>query len=290
MRYGLTDKQVMSIQKFLNDNGFPCGTPDGMYGEKTFSAVRQYQKLRGLGVDGIVGQITISSMQKEGLSFDVIQEQTSDDYDEYDIPPEISKKAFDLIVEFEVGGEKCYDKHPEWPEGQSGVTIGIGYDIGMCRRDKFISDWAALPTDVLNRLSNCTGVTGYKAKLLCDKLKDISVPYEMAMLVFSNVTLQEEINKTKKTFEGAVDKLSPDAFGALVSLIYNRGTSLAGTRRVEMLEIRKACLAYSGQTLVDKIAEQIEAMIPLWGGTTIYGGMKRRRLAEANLVRSGGAK
>ena len=295
MHYGLTDKQVFSIQKFLNDNGFSCGNPDGMYGEKTFSAVRQYQKLKGLEADGIAGKNTISSMQKEGLLFDTVEQSTPttnnpDEYDEYDIPSEISKRAFDLIVEFEVGGKQCYDRHPEWPEGQSGVTIGIGYDIGMSKRDKFLRDWAGLPTDVLNRLSACAGVSGYRAKLLCDKLKDISIPYEMAMIVFSQVTLQEEIAKTKKTFEGAIDKLSPDAFGALVSLIYNRGTSLAGSRRTEMLEIRKCCLAYSGPTLVEKIAQQLEAMIPLWEGQSIYNGMRRRRLAEAGLVRLGGAK
>ena len=57
----------------------------------------------------------------------------------------ISGQAFDLIVEFEVTGEQAYTqryRRPVWPKGQSGVTIGIGYDVGYaCPFRKFHPAW-----------------------------------------------------------------------------------------------------------------------------------------------------
>lgn len=286
-----SQKETARMQHFFNSRGFYCGVEDGIVGAATRLAIRKYQKSYGLLEDGIIGSNTFKKMKSDGFSLECestpIVDHTNIDVD---VPDEISESAFDLIVEFEVGGKAGYDPRPEWPEGQSGVTIGIGYDLGTCKKQKILTDWAALDTETLSRLAECSGVQGYPASLYIRNLKDVRIPYELAMVVFCNSTLPEEIKKTKTVFEGAFDKLSKDAFGALVSLVYNRGTSTKGPKRTEMLEIRKACLAYSGQTLVNKIAEQIEAMIPLWGGTTIYSGMKRRRLAEANLVRSGGAK
>ena len=45
----------------------------------------------------------------------------------------ISQAAIDLIVREEVSGKEVYERNyrrPEWPGGSSGVTIGIGYDVG----------------------------------------------------------------------------------------------------------------------------------------------------------------
>ena len=56
----------------------------------------------------------------------------------------ISPEARDLVVNFEIGSRAAYDrayKHPVWPGGASGVTIGIGYDIGHCGLDDFTRSW-----------------------------------------------------------------------------------------------------------------------------------------------------
>ena len=45
----------------------------------------------------------------------------------------ISKKAIELIIKHEVGGRAVYEKRyqkPIWAGGDSGVTIGLGYDVG----------------------------------------------------------------------------------------------------------------------------------------------------------------
>ena len=46
---------VKLVQLMLNEKGYSCGSADGIFGTKTESAVRSYQKAKGLSVDGIVG-------------------------------------------------------------------------------------------------------------------------------------------------------------------------------------------------------------------------------------------
>ena len=58
----------------------------------------------------------------------------------------ISQAAIDLIVCEEVSGKEVYERNyrrPEWPGGSSGVTIGIGYDVGAGVSDKaqLWADW-----------------------------------------------------------------------------------------------------------------------------------------------------
>lgn len=47
--------EVTKLQKFLNWAGFPCGTADGVVGDKTDSAIKAFQKANGLAVDGQFG-------------------------------------------------------------------------------------------------------------------------------------------------------------------------------------------------------------------------------------------
>lgn len=67
MRYlkkGCKGEDVRALQFLLIGRGYICGTAgaDGSFGSATDSAVRQYQKAKGLEVDGIVGKATMSSL------------------------------------------------------------------------------------------------------------------------------------------------------------------------------------------------------------------------------------
>ena len=56
----------------------------------------------------------------------------------------ISPQARHLVVTQEIGSRAAYDrkyKHPEWPGASSGVTIGIGYDIGQSGLEDFTHSW-----------------------------------------------------------------------------------------------------------------------------------------------------
>ena len=54
-------KSVQQLQTLLNQNGAQLQV-DGIFGQKTDAAVRQYQKTNGLQVDGIVGPKTWSAL------------------------------------------------------------------------------------------------------------------------------------------------------------------------------------------------------------------------------------
>jgi membrane-bound lytic murein transglycosylase B len=51
----LNRKNILFIQEKLNELGFNSGKPDGISGPKTRTAVRRYQFLSDLPVDGYVG-------------------------------------------------------------------------------------------------------------------------------------------------------------------------------------------------------------------------------------------
>ena len=57
IKYGSTGDDVRRLQEKLNEYGYGLDT-DGIFGVKTQSAVRDYQKNNGLSVDGIVGANT----------------------------------------------------------------------------------------------------------------------------------------------------------------------------------------------------------------------------------------
>ena len=60
--YGTNDKDsVIKLQELLNQNGYSLDV-DGIFGNNTQSAVRDYQQKNGLAVDGIVGNNTWSSL------------------------------------------------------------------------------------------------------------------------------------------------------------------------------------------------------------------------------------
>ena len=58
LRKGDRNDYVLNWQKFLNLNGFFCGTEDGIFGKNTEAAVKEYQLSKGLVPDGIIGPKT----------------------------------------------------------------------------------------------------------------------------------------------------------------------------------------------------------------------------------------
>ena len=195
----------------------------------------------------------------------------------------ISKASFDLIVEYEVGGgEGYYNKflsRPTWPQGASGVTIGIGYDLGYNTSEQFKKDWGdKLDSSSYERLSKTLGKTGGNAAPLVSSLRDISVPWASALIVFQQNTLPRFISQTLQAFPNS-DKLDPDAFGALVSIVFNRGPSVTGDSRREMMNIKTLVPSKDYKA----IAQEVKNMKRLWVNKGLDGLLKRRD-DEAKLI------
>ena len=60
---GSKGPEVMELQKGLAQLGYVVGTADGKYGSKTETAIRRFQKERGLRVDGLAGTQTIKELK-----------------------------------------------------------------------------------------------------------------------------------------------------------------------------------------------------------------------------------
>ena len=61
--YGSQGSDVTELQKLLNSNGYTLDV-DGVFGDQTLSAVKDYQQKNSLDVDGIVGNNTWGALTK----------------------------------------------------------------------------------------------------------------------------------------------------------------------------------------------------------------------------------
>lgn len=70
LRQGSTGDEVKKLQNALINAGYDVGSTgaDGIYGSKTASAVKAYQKANGLSVDGIAGTQTFGSLYNTSSS------------------------------------------------------------------------------------------------------------------------------------------------------------------------------------------------------------------------------
>lgn len=272
-------------------------TVDGVDGTKTWSAIvsgllenkdekeliQYVQRILQVEDDGIDGPITWKTIKTLLVEEDFVTPSTCQHESEENTEELLSPKALKLILDYEVGGGEGYYnrylKRPCWPKGASGVTVGIGYDLGYNTSSQFQDDWAGKINDSdFKRLHRCLGFKGSSANSKVYSVKDIEVPWDAALNVFKINTVPRFIKMTLRAFPEA-DKLHPDAFGALVSLVFNRGSSVKGSRRAEMARIRE--LVPTKNYAV--IAEEIRKMKRIWAGKGL-DGLLRRRDKEADLV------
>lgn len=61
-KYGSNGDEVRQIQTKLKDWGYYSGNVDGIYGSKTFEAVKKFQKANGLNADGVAGEKTLAAL------------------------------------------------------------------------------------------------------------------------------------------------------------------------------------------------------------------------------------
>jgi hypothetical protein len=222
--------------------------------------------------DGVIGPVTLSAVERR-LAINAAPGASL----------ECSRASLDQIVTFEVTSEAYYTKYlrrPTWPGNQSGVTIGIGYDLGHTSGARIEADWSAeVDGAEMVALLRAQGVRGPPAKRLATDLQNIAIPYSVATTIFFSKTVPRFAALTLKTFPG-VESLPADAQGMLLSLIYNRGSSVKGATRVEMAAIQR--LVSAGVGALNEIADEVQAMVRLWPNSL---GLRQRREKEAQIIR-----
>jgi peptidoglycan hydrolase-like protein with peptidoglycan-binding domain len=172
-------------------------------------------------------------------------------------------------------------KRPVWPGADSGITIGIGYDLRFATEANLQADWGGLiPPGALARFTAVLGTRG-SADLLA-KVADVEIALPAAVSAFLARMMPEHVRHTRGAYP-MLDDLPAPRRTALISLVFNRGADLdGGDRRREMKRIRELLAAGDA----DAVAEQFESMARLWNPVTERGLIERRG-REATLWRSG---
>lgn len=247
-------------------------TPEGNYYSDYAKQIQKNLGLTGRDVDGVIGPQTLTKIE-DYLSFKLIPLIAGTSL-------VISNLALDKIIEFEISSPSTYTskyRNPIWPGGDSGVTIGIGYDLGYNTLSDFKNTWGNyLSASDVQLLSKVIGIKGNAAKNKLSTIKHVDIPFETAKSIFYLYTLGRYAKYVRNIYPRA-HQLPPDAQGALLSLVFNRGYSLNGDSRREMKNIQN----YIDSKNLPKIADEIRSMKRLWPR---INGLLARRETEALLV------
>lgn len=192
----------------------------------------------------------------------------------------ISKKSAEFILSWE-----AYASKPYVPGGDqsSGVTVGYGYDLGQQTTSSARELLSVYYSNAqVERLLTAIGKKGDNARAIVHGLADITITKDKA-LDMAMVLKQRYCQKVVDAYPQAIN-LPPDSAGAMLSLIYNRGPSLALPKpndpidsRREMREIRDDFA--QGNEI--KIPSRLRSMKRLWSNQR---GLIRRREGEAQLI------
>ena len=199
---------------------------------------------------------------------------------------EISREGYQLILDHEVGGGAVYYsrylQRPTWPGASSGVTIGIGYDLGYNTRAQIDADWSGLSSDVRARLKSVAGVKGLAAKRLLPTVSGIAIPWDDAREVFERRTIPRFAALTVRAYPG-VETLHPHIQSANLSWVFNRGSGVTGSVR----DAEKRLIRRDTPTHPERLPGHYRASKRLWRGKGVDGLIGRRedeaRLVEAAL-------
>ncbi|MDJ0926085.1 MAG: hypothetical protein QNJ73_00425 [Gammaproteobacteria bacterium] len=237
--------------------------------------LKALQAQLGLDADGILGPITLTALER-------VVAGSSDAAAHRDFSLIVSESGLRELIRFEISSPQYYGralKAPTWPGGRSGITIGIGYDLGYNSSRQIANDWRGrLPDSRVKLLSGVAGLRGKKAKAALWRVRNVDVSLQAAREVFYQATLPRYATLTARAFR-RVERLPADAQAMLLSLVYNRGPGMSGARREEMRAIRKLV----AQTDLDGIAAELRRMQRLWDKRDLPG-LHKRRETEARLV------
>ena len=194
----------------------------------------------------------------------------------------------EFIEQFEISSPGYYQRfllRPIVPPDASGITIGVGYDLGYTTKGQFHADWSSvLYPATWELLATVLGLTGATAKRALPTVAGVTIPYAQAELVFRTRTIPQETQKLLAALPNVIELPSP-CLTALVSLSFNRGADFTtdGPRRTEMVQIGSA--ARAGEW--SRVPALLRSMERLWNDGLITRREKEAALFEEGLAEIG---
>ncbi len=277
LKRGDKGEEVFRLQSFLNRVGAMLKA-DGDFGRATDLGVRYAQDVARQPVTGVADTLLWEWLESRPEPF-----------------PRLDTNGVAFIAQEETGGLEYYDIHTRWPHfpGEaSGITIGVGYDLRFNTREDFYATWGdRLPDAFLAELARDIGRRGSGKRARELRQMGIEVPFKAAWPLFVDRTLSRFYEDTLAVYP-TLERLSKLCRSVLVSIVFNRGSSLKGDPRREMRAIQ-TILARADEAGADEaqkmeilaeVEDQIVSMKRLWSPTS---GVFKRRQAEANLWRLG---
>src|SRR5258705_634550 len=151
LKRGDSGEEVKTFQRGLNKLGSIL-LVDGDFGPATR--------------DAVVEARTVLQQPGPPEADDVLQQAVAALSDPF---PPLTAAGITFIAREEVSGPREYRqkyKNPVWPSGESGITIGIGYDLKFVNRNQLRDDWGDnLSSDTIDRLSTVIGNRGSAERL-----------------------------------------------------------------------------------------------------------------------------
>jgi hypothetical protein len=269
--------EVERLQEWLNRIGAML-KPDGDFGRGTERGVRYAQDIAAQPITGTADTALWEWLEPLDEPF-----------------PQLDTDGVAFIALEETGGLGYYDAVTRWPHfpgHSSGITIGVGYDLRFNTEADLRNLWGKhLESSAIDELAKDIGKAGSKKRVSELRRMGIEIPFKAAWHVFIERTLPSYYEQTEGIYP-SLGSLPPLCRCALVSIVYNRGSSLSGPRRAEMRAIadilaeadNPAMHKLKRKTILMDVEDEIVAMQRLWGPDS---GLYKRRQSEANLWRRG---
>lgn len=161
-----TDSSIVRIvQKALNENGYDCGTPDGMAGSKTAEAINNFEKDHGINVNGVITdelleELGVAEQVQELAEQEAKMKEYSGDY----TFTQIARDADSFV------GAKMKFKGKVLQEGDLGSGIRYirlakdsDYDqVLFISYDQEIVEYKILDDDIITIYGSCLGEQTYE--------------------------------------------------------------------------------------------------------------------------------
>lgn len=197
----------------------------------------------------------------------------------------LSKSALQkVLIEQEVSSEANYKQrlqYPIWPGGISGITIGLGLDVGTQSPEALQKALSGiLLQEDIDRLKKVCGILGFICK---EKLPiPVKVLWSQALQIFYRSSLPKYAKEAASVYD-ELETLHPYEQTVFVGLVYNRGAGLndkAGSDRRKEMKLLVNAIKSDDDKLMASLVRQMKR---LWDEKK-QGGLIARRELEAHLL------